>query len=63
MMTRDCCYKLYCMAHKIAKMLLQGKGLQRNFRMVNVSPEYFSKQNRVEVNGSYINEIELAEIQ
>ena len=60
MMTRDYGYKLYCMAHKIAKMLLQREGLQRNFRMVNVSPEYFSKQNRVEVNGSYINEIELS---
>lgn len=60
MTIRDYCYKLYCMAHKIAKMLIHGKDLQINFRMVDISPQNFSKQNSVEINGPYINEIELS---
>lgn len=60
MTIRDYCYKLYCIVHKIAKILIQGKGLQINFRMVDISPQNFSKQNSLEVNGSYINEIELS---
>ncbi len=55
----DYLYKLYCIAHKIAKMTLKRNSLRRPFRMVSAGQESMTNQNLLMVDGSYINEIEL----
>jgi len=56
-MIRNYLYKLYCKIHRIAKILFQKK-TRRHFRMVNISSQDFSKYQKIEIKGPYINDIE-----
>tara|TARA_R110002051_G_scaffold238375_2_gene299120 strand:+ start:11309 stop:12679 length:1371 start_codon:yes stop_codon:yes gene_type:complete len=49
-------YKIYCNVHRWAKQILQGKGTP-TYRMISINPISFSKNYKIEINGSYINDI------
>jgi rhamnogalacturonyl hydrolase YesR len=51
-------YKIYCFIHRLAKQILQRKG-KPNYRMISLNPSSFSKNEEIEINGSYINDIEI----
>lgn len=59
MVTRELFYKLFCQFHRLAKILIQGEKAQINYRMVDVVSELFLKESLLNVDGSFINDMEL----
>ena len=57
-MIRNYLYKIYCKIHSVTKILIQKK-TRVHFRMINLSPLNFSKNQEIEIKGPYINDIEL----
>lgn len=51
-------YKTYCTLHRIAKKLLR-KQSKREYRMVSIHSEDFDEEQKIEINGPYINDIEV----
>jgi rhamnogalacturonyl hydrolase YesR len=59
MVIREFLYKTYCLVHRLVKVIIQGDGSQRSWRMVDINSDFFSKQNHINVDGSFINEMEI----
>jgi len=51
-------YKIYCNIHRLAKKILQKKR-RPHYRMVSLNTSNFSNNEEIEINGSYINDIEI----
>ena len=53
-------YIAYCKLHKIAKKILRKEGI-KTYRMVSVFPDNFSAKNGIQIDGPYLNELEIDE--
>ena len=51
-------YRFYCGLHRIAKKIISSK-VRNHFRMVNVEPKYFKRNQYIKFEGPYVNDIKV----
>lgn len=56
---KELVYRVYCLAHRLAKIFIQGQGSQRFWRMVDIGSDSFSEEDVIWLEGPFFNEREL----